>query len=194
MNQLQKVELRARLRHPLRPRSCRGGQARAYLAGRARGARAPEKAARLQALLRLIGALVLKRSAGSSASVVLRHPPRARRFPVERADGRCAFDWKPARSRRNGGVPAGAGPAARPVTAPPGQPEGAVCPNLPQRSRSRRSAGGESLIFRAFLRRRSRPGAPLQQIRTRPRPGPPQEPHPQHPAPAHPRHYDDPGP
>ena len=64
MNQLQKVELRARLRHPLRPRSCRGGQARAYLAGRARGARALEKAAQLQALLRLIGALVLKRSAG----------------------------------------------------------------------------------------------------------------------------------
>ena len=28
--------------------------------------------------------------------------PRARRFPVERADGRCAFDWKPTRSRKNG--------------------------------------------------------------------------------------------
>ena len=59
-----------------------------------------------------------------------------------------------------------------------------VCPNLLQRPRSRRGAGGESLIFRASSRGRSRPGAPLQQIRTHPRPEPPQEPHPHHPAPA----------
>ena len=45
-----------------------------------------------------------------------------------------------------------------------------VCPNLLQRSGSRRSAERESLIFRAFVRRGSRPGAPLQQIWTRPRP------------------------
>ena len=29
---------------------------------------------------------------------------RARRFPVERAAGRCALDWKPARSRRSSGT------------------------------------------------------------------------------------------
>ena len=69
----------------------------------------------------------------------------------------------------------------------------AGCPNLLQRPRSRRNAGRETLIFRASSRRRSRPGAPLQQIRTRPRPGSPQEPHPHHPAPAHPRHHADPG-
>ena len=57
-------------------------------------------------------------------------------------------------------------------------PGGAGCPNLLQRPGSRRSAGRESLIFRASSRRRFRREAPLQQIRTRPRPGSPQEPHP----------------
>ena len=50
---------------------------------------------------------------------------------------------------------------------------GAVCPNLLQRPRAHREARRGSLIFRASARRRSRPGAPLQQIRTRLRPGPP---------------------
>ena len=77
---------------------------------------------------------------------------------------------------------------------PPGARGGADCPNLLQRPGSRRSAGGESLIFRASSRGRSRPGAPLQQIRTRPRPGPPQEPHQHHSAAARLRHHDDPGP
>ena len=54
------------------------------------------------------------------------------------------------------------------------------CPNLLQRPRSGRSAGGESLVFRAFLRGRSGRGAPLQQIWTNPRPRPSQEPHPHH--------------
>ena len=80
------------------------------------------------------------------------------------------------------------------AAAPPGVRDGAVCPNLLQRPRSSRSAGGESLIFRASSHRRFRPGAPLQQIRTRPRPGPPQEPHPYHPAPAHFHHRAGPGP
>ena len=57
---------------------------------------------------------------------------------------------------------------------------GAVCPNLLQRPRSRRSAGRESLIFRASSRGRSRRGAPLQQIWTRSRPGSFQKPHPPH--------------
>ena len=70
--------------------------------------------------------------------------------------------------------------AIGPAAALSGGAAAASCPNLLQRPRSRRSAGRESLIFRAFLRRRSRPGAPLQQIRTRLRPGPPQEPHPPH--------------
>ena len=68
------------------------------------------------------------------------------------------------------------------------------CPNLPQRPRSGRSAGEESLIFRASSHGRSRRGTSLWQIWTRPRPGPSQEPHPHHPAPAHPRQHVDPDP
>ena len=76
----------------------------------------------------------------------------------------------------------------------PGVRGGAVCPNLLQRPPSRRSARRESLIFRGSSRGRSRRETPLQQIRTRPRPGPPQEPHPHHRAPIRPRHRADPGP
>ena len=54
--------------------------------------------------------------------------------------------------------------------------------------------GGETLLFRASSRRRFRCRTPLQQIWTRPRPGPSQEPHPHHSAPACPRHRADPGP
>ena len=54
--------------------------------------------------------------------------------------------------------------------------------------------GGETLLFRASSRRRFRCRTLLQQIWTRPRPGPSQEPHPHHSAPACPRHRDDPGP
>ena len=50
------------------------------------------------------------------------------------------------------------------------------CPNLLQRPRSGRSAGGESLVFRAFLRGRSGRGAPLQQIWTCPAPDRPRSP------------------
>ena len=57
---------------------------------------------------------------------------------------------------------------------------GAVCPNLLQRPGPSRSTGRETLIFRASTRGRSRRETPLQQIRTRPRPGSPQEPHPHH--------------
>ena len=72
-------------------------------------------------------------------------------------------------------------------TAHPGVRGGTGCPNLLQRPGSRRSAGEESLIFRGSYRGRSRRGAPLQQIWTRPRPGPPQEPHPHHPGRVRPR-------
>ena len=93
------------------------------------------------------------------------------------------------RSRGLGGVgevvQASAGPAARPVTAPPGRSAAADCPSLPQRPVPSRSAREETLIFRASARRRSRPRAPLWQIWTRPRPGAPQEPH-QHHTHAHP--------
>ena len=66
-------------------------------------------------------------------------------------------------------LPAG-GVRARAAGARPGHPGrwvrgGAVCPNLLQRPRSRRSARGESLIVRASSRGRSRPGAPLKVIR-----------------------------
>ena len=94
-------------------------------------------------------------------------------------------------SRRRG---APAMVAAHPAAPLPGARGGAGCPNLLQRPRSRRSTERETLIFRAFLRGRSRPGAPLQQIRSRPRPGSPQEPQPHHHTPAHPHHRTDPGP
>ena len=87
-------------------------------------------------------------------------------------------------SRRQGGRP-GAVVATR--AAHPGVHGGAVCPNLLQRPRSRRGAGEESLIFRGSYRGRSRSGAPLQQIWTRPRPGPPQESHQHHPGRVRPR-------
>ena len=76
------------------------------------------------------------------------------------------------------GAPAAA--AARPADAFPARPTRVVCPNLPQRPRPGRGAREESLIFRAFLRGRSRLGVPLWQIWTRPRPGSPQEPHQHH--------------
>ena len=85
-----------------------------------------------------------------------------------------------ASARPSGVIQAGAGPAARPADALPGRPEDAGCQNLPQRPRPSRSAPEETLIFRASAHRRSRRRAPLWQIRTRPRPGSPQEPHPPH--------------
>ena len=89
----------------------------------------------------------------------------------------------------------GARRGRRPIRSdPPGARGGVVCPNLPQRPGSRRSTERESLIFRAFIRGRSRPGAPLWQIWTRPRPGPPQESHAHHHALAHSRHRADPDP
>ena len=86
-------------------------------------------------------------------------------------------------SRRQGTPAPAAGWPATPLTGARG---GAGCQNLPQRPRSSRGAREESLIFRAFLRGRYRRGAPLWQIWTRPRPGPPQESHQHHHAPAHP--------
>ena len=59
---------------------------------------------------------------------------------------------------------------------PPGARGGAGCPNLLQRPGLRRSAGEESLVFRAFIRGRSCRGAPLWQIRTRPAPDRPRSP------------------
>ena len=94
-------------------------------------------------------------------------------------------------SRRPG---ASAAASARPAAPLPGARGGAVCPNLLQRLGSSRGPRGESLIFRASSRRRSRRGAPLRQIWTRPAPGMPQEPHLHRPAPAHPPHRADPGP
>ena len=77
-------------------------------------------------------------------------------------------------------IGANAAAAARPADALPDRPTGADCPNLPQRPRSSRSAREETLIFRPSSRGRSRPGAPLWQIWTRPRPGSPQETHQHH--------------
>ena len=70
------------------------------------------------------------------------------------------------------------------------------CPNLLQRPGSSRSAGGESLIFRASSRGRSGRGAPLQQIWTRPAPDRPRSPTrtTPHRARPSPPHHDDPDP
>ena len=60
--------------------------------------------------------------------------------------------------------------------APPGARSGAGCPNLLQRPGSSRDAREKTLIFRTFFRGRSQPGAPLQQIWTRPVPDHPRSP------------------
>ena len=86
------------------------------------------------------------------------------------------------------------GAVAATRAAHPGGRSDAVCPNLLQGPGSSRSAGRETLLFRASSRRRFRCRTPLQQIWTRPRPETSQEPHPQHSVPARPRHRDDPGP
>ena len=63
-------------------------------------------------------------------------------------------------------VGAPAAPATRPAAALPDRSAPADCPNLPQRPRPSRSAREETLIFRGFIRGRSRRGAPLWQIWT----------------------------
>ena len=100
------------------------------------------------------------------------------------ASGRTLESGRPrVVGRSRGPRPVVGAPAAvvfDPTTPFPEGSAAADCPNLPQRPRSRRSAGRESLIFRASSRRRSRLGAPLWQIWTRPGPGPPQKPHTSH--------------
>ena len=122
-------------------------------------------------------------------------------FALENDGWNCTFECEVHVSAPGGGAdrPESGVIAAAAVRAgarvdPPGARGGAVCPNLPQRPGSRRSTERESLIFRAFIRGRSRPGAPLWQIWTRPRPGPPQESHAHHHALAHSRHRADPDP
>ena len=122
-------------------------------------------------------------------------------FALENDGWNCTFECEVHVSAPGGvadrpenGVIAAAAVRAGVRVDPPGARGGAVCPNLPQRPGSRRSTERVSLIFRAFIRGRSRPGAPLWQIWTRPRPGPPQEPHAHHHALAHSRHRADPDP
>ncbi len=116
-----------------------------------------------------------------------RRPPGTGRVPGYGGD-RTRTPRRP----RPGGLPSRVAPSPARARPPCGARGDTSCPNLLQRPRSRRNAGRETLIFRASARRRSRRGGPLQQIRTRTRPGPPQEPHAHHPAPAHPRHHADP--
>ena len=111
-------------------------------------------------------------------------------FALESGGWNCTFDCEVHVSAS--GAPAAA--SARLAAALPGPVAGAGCPNLLQRPESHRSARRESLIFRASTRRRSRRETPLQQIWTRLRPRPPQEPHQHHSAPSRPRHHDDPSP
>ena len=101
----------------------------------------------------------------------------ARRVGSARGSGRAP---RPPSARGPAQAGPGAEARAQAAAARTGARGGAVCPNLLQRPGPGRSTGRETLIFRASPRRRSRPGAPLQQIRTRPRPGSPQEPHPHH--------------
>ena len=81
-------------------------------------------------------------------------------------------------------------PAPAPGEGPLAAPIVQICCKDPDRIGARE----ETLIFRAFIRGRSRRRAPLWQIWTRPRPESSQEPHPHHPAPVRPNHHDDPGP
>ena len=120
-------------------------------------------------------------------STTLLHPPL---YEKKRRSRRRILPTRSPQMPQNG-ITAAHGPhslaeapapaADRPTDAFPGRSAPAGCPNLPQRPRSDRSARGGSLIFRAFLRGRSRSGVPLWQIWTRPRPGSPQEPHQHHP-------------
>ena len=110
-------------------------------------------------------------------------PRREVHFALENDGWNCMFECEVHVSASRGVQ--GAVVATR--AAHPGIHGGAVCPNLLQRPRSRRSAGGESLVFRGSYRGRSRSGAPLQQIWTRPRPGPPQESHQHRPGRVRPR-------
>ena len=106
--------------------------------------------------------------------------PRDVHFALENDGWNCTFECE-----RHVSAPEGAHRGRRSSRdAPPGARGGAGCPNLPQRPGSRRGVRRETLILRASSRRRSRRGAPLWQIWTRPRPEPPQEPHPHHSAPA----------
>ena len=149
--------------------------------GRRRGPRRP-RPVRFFAEMCILHSRMTVGTALSSAKCTSRRPG------APRGDGRAvaAVRWRLRRTL----------PWARPADrgAPPGARGGAVCPNLPQRAGSRRSTERESLTFRAFIRGRSRPGAPWWQIWTRPRPGPPQESHAHHHALAHSRHRADPGP
>mgnify|MGYP000969985386 CR=1 FL=1 len=108
-----------------------------------------------------------------------RGPRRPRRRPLPRRDvhfalesdgWNCTFECE-AHVSASGGARRGLRPARG---APPGDPRrrrgSASCPNLLQRPGLRRSAGRETLIFRASARRRSRRETPLQQIWTRPAP------------------------
>ena len=109
-------------------------------------------------------------------------PRREVHFALENDGWNCTFECEVHVSALGALAPA-AGWLVAPLPEVCG---GAGCPNLPQRPRSGRGAREESLIFRAFLRGRSRPGGPLWQIWTRPHPGPPQESHQHHHMSAHP--------
>ena len=94
-------------------------------------------------------------------------PRGARDAPSDAARGRA---------RCEGGI------ARRPTSdrRPPSEAGPGRCPNLLQRPGSSRSAGRETLIFRASSRGRFRRGAPLQQIWTDRRPDQSHAPHAPH--------------
>ena len=119
----------------------------------------------------------------------LRRPPAVRGTATRQARGGGAV---PDRVRSSGA--GGRGPRILISSEHPGRPTSPMrpigagargarsiyrrvgCPNLLQRPGSGRSAGRESLIFRAFILGRSGRGAPLQQIWTRPAPDRPRSP------------------
>ena len=119
---------------------------------------------------------------GGGVGHLLRPPRRDVHFALENNGWSCTFEcevhvWAPETSGGVGRISAAARgiagvlvtAAAQPAAVPGEGPGGAGCPNLLQRPGSRRSVREETLVFRAFSRGRSRPGAPLQQIWTRPR-------------------------
>ena len=106
-----------------------------------------------------------KKALGRSAIWPVRSPGGVLAGPV-RSSGRPPWPPSGGPHPRQGSAGAHLSSAVPPSESPPGARGGEVCPNLLQRPRSRRSAGRETLIFRASSRGRSRPGGPLQQIWT----------------------------
>ena len=119
-----------------------------------------------------VGALRQPRKRGRAGDWACQGAPRTcsgyeTRKVIQRATGDRGASSGPALA------PTSWTPPRRATAFPTGPAAAPVCPNLLQRPRLGRGAREETLIFRASACRRSRRGASLQQIRTRPAPNHP---------------------